>query len=455
MNKLKQALAKKAEELNDDEKAVIAKNWDILNDDLRAKFADLEPEAEEDEDEEDGEDEGKDGIDAKTLKSLINKAARNMVSEKAEAMAKTLVDSFTEKMESARAKFMKDGEADANKNKDNDETTRKFFRALMSSDVKTLKELGQRTNKAMTTADDDDSSAGFTIPEVLATEVLRLPSVGYGIARQEFGYNLLTQGNSKRVTALGSTLSVYWVDEGEQKPSSTPSFSVVTLLLKKLAVIVPMTEEVVEDSAVDLTGLVAQLIREAVDMEVDLQFFNGDGTVWTGLLNDTSIPSDVLAATKYAGDIRPEDIIGLEDNTPLSVNGKYYMHRTVLTKVRTLRQNADGTGDYLFNPLGGGDFGTLNGRPVVLVEAMPSLTDADVADAPIMLYGDLKRGVAYGEKSDIKLKLLDQATITDVDGETVINLAEQDMIALRAVQRVGMKVTLASAMNRLVSGPAA
>lgn len=454
MYKLKEILAKKAEELTDGEKAVIAKNWDILNDDLRAKFKDAAPAADEDEEDED-EDEGKEGgIDEKTLKSLIGKAARSHMSEKAEEMAKALVDSFTEKMGEARAKFMTDGTKSATKDAEKDETTRKFFRALMSSDVKTLKELGQRTNKAMTTADDDDSSAGFTIPEVLATEVLRLPSVGYGIARQEFGYNLLSVGNTKRVTALGSTLSVYWVDEGEQKPSSTPTFSVVTLALKKLAVIVPMTEEVVEDSAVDLTGLVAQLIREAIDMEVDLQFFNGDGTVWTGLLNDTSIPSDILAATKYAGDIRPEDIIGLEDNTSLSVNGKYYMHRTVLTKVRTLRQNADGTGDYLFNPLGGDNFGTLNGRPVVLVEAMPSLTDADVADAPIMLYGDLKRGVAYGEKSDIKLKLLDQATITDTDGETVINLAEQDMIALRAVQRVGMKVTLASAMNRLVSGPA-
>lgn len=454
MNKLKQALAKEAKDLNADEKALISKNWDILNDDLRAKFADAEPEA--DETDEDEEEEGKEAIDEKTLKALIGKSSKEYMSAKAEEIAKSLVDSFSEKMTAARAKFMETGERDANKDKDRDETTRKFFRALMSNDTKTLKELGQRTNKAMTTADDDDASAGFTIPEVLATEVLRLPSVGYGIARKEFGYNLLTVGNSKRVTALGSTLSVYWVDEGESKPSSQPAFSVVTLTLKKLAVIVPMTEEVVEDSAVDLTGLVAQLIREAIDMEVDLQFFNGDGTVWTGLLNDTSILATTLAATKYAAGVRPEDIMALEDNTSASVNGKYYMHRTMLTKIRTLRQNADGTGDYMYNPIGGGaeQYGTLNGRPVVLVEAMPTYTEANAANEPIMLYGDLKRGVAYGEKSDVKLKLLDQATITDVDGETVINLAEQDMIAVRAVQRVGMKVTLASAMRRMVSGPA-
>jgi HK97 family phage major capsid protein len=71
-----------------------------------------------------------------------------------------------------------------------------------------------------------------------------------------------------------------------------------------------------------------------------------------------------------------------------------------------------------------------------------------------MMFGDFKRGVAYGEKSGILFKNLDQATITDVDGETSINLAEQDMVAIRAVQRVGMKVTLPAAMRRLVTGDA-
>jgi hypothetical protein len=44
---------------------------------------------------------------------------------------------------------------------------------------------------------------------------------------------------------------------------------------------------------------------------------------------------------------------------------------------------------------------------------------------------------------------LEEATITDTDDSTVINLAEQDMIALRIVERVGYVVALASAATVL------
>lgn len=447
MFKLKDVLSKEPKDLTAEEKSFVGENWDLLNDDLRAKFADAKPaEGEDDEDEDEG------ALDEKALKDLISQKTKDSLEKKAESIALNLAKMLGDKIEAARAKFAVDGKEAEGKNVENDKQTREFIKALISKDYSKLKEISVNRAKALNVADDEDG--GYLVPEPLANEIIRIDQTGYGIARREFAYNLLTVGNTKRVTALGSALSVYWVDEGEKKPASQPSFNMVTLALKKLVVIVPMTEEVVEDAGVNLTELVAQLIREAVDKEVDLQFFNGDGTVWTGLLNDPSIPSNALAATKDAADIRPEDIIALADDTPLSVNGKYYMHRTVLTKVRTLRQNADGTGDYIYNPLGGDDFGTLNGRPVVLSEAFPTLTEASAADEPIMLYGDLKRGVAYGEKSDVKLKLLDQATITDTDGETVINLAEQDMLAVRAVQRVGMKVTLPAAMNRLISGPA-
>jgi len=437
-------------EKNDEAKSLIQKNWDLLNDDLRAQFKSIAPE--EGEDDEDGEK----GIDADSLKTIISKETRERISETANEIAKSLVDGVKERVAAIRKDAVDgNGAQSATKNKENDEITRNFIVALMQGDMKTVKALGMKAID--TTSDDSGADAGYTIPEPLANEVIRLESVGYGRARQLFAYNLLTQGNTRRITALGSTLSTFWVDEGEKIGSSQPGFSIVTLALKKLGVIVPMTDEIVEDSGIDLTGLVAQLIREAIDREVDLQFFVGDGTVWTGIFNDTSIPTDELTANDDGADIRPEHILALADNTPLGVNGRYLMHRTVLSKVRTLRQNADGTGDYMYNPIGSGSeaYGTLNGYPVELVEAAPTYAQTlgtATPNLPIMMFGDFKRGVAYGEKSDVRLKVLDQATITDVDGETVINLAEQDMIALRAIQRVGMKVTLPTAMRRLVTG---
>lgn len=456
---LKQVLKMDAADVekNDEAKSILQKNWDILNDDLRATFKAFEPEegAEGDEEEVD-EEEG--AIDEKALQDLISKSTRDHISKTADAIALGLVKDLESRVVAARKKAIDEpGSRNGKKNKEHDEITRQFLIAMKAKDSKTLKELGMKA--VDTTSDDSGSDAGYLIPEPLANEVIRLESVGYGRARELFSYHLLTQGNTRRITALGSTLSVYWLDEGEKKPSSQPTFSIVTLALKKLAVIVPMTEEVVEDVGIDLTGLVAQLIREAIDKEVDLQFFQGDGTVFTGIFNggngDVTIPTNKLGDNEDVDDLRPEDILKLADDTDPAVNGVYALHRTVLSKIRTLRQNDDGTGDYLYNPLGGGDFGTINGRRVELIEAAPTKASAEgtaTPNLPIMMYGDFKRGVAYGEKSDVRLKMLDQATITDVDGETVINLAEQDMIAMRAVQRVGYKVTLPTAMRRLVTG---
>lgn len=440
---LKALLKKNPSELSEAEKAFVKSNigtlWDVMNNDLQATWKDFAPEEEE-------------GLDEKSLAELIGKASRENIDATVDEITKGLLERFKGNLASARVDAVSADEQKKADLKEKNTITRNFLHALMANDVKTLKELGMKAID--TTEDGSGADAGFTIPEPLANEVIRISQSGYGRARELFAYNLLSQGNTKRITALGSVISVFWTDEGEKKQSSQPGFDIVTLALKKLAVIVPMTEEVVEDSGVDLTALVAQLIREAIDKEVDLQFFMGDGTVWTGIFNDTTIPTTELAANITITGLRPEDIIGLADNTPLSVNGRYLMSRTVLTRVRTLRQNADGTGEYMYNPLAGDStWGTLNGFPVELVEAAPSYTSATTdGNKPIMMFGDFKRGVAYGEKSDIKFKLLDQATITDTDGETVINLAEQDMIAIRAVQRVGMKVTLPTAMRRLVTG---
>jgi len=48
--------------------------------------------------------------------------------------------------------------------------------------------------------------------------------------------------------------------------------------------------------------------------------------------------------------------------------------------------------------------------------------------------------------------MLDQATITDTDGETAINLAEQDMVALRFVERVGYVLALPEGISVLKTG---
>lgn len=53
--------------------------------------------------------------------------------------------------------------------------------------------------------------------------------------------------------------------------------------------------------------------------------------------------------------------------------------------------------------------------------------------------GDMSQAV-YSIRQDLTVKLLDQAVIQDPEGNIVYNLAQQDMVALRFVMRLGWEL---------------
>jgi HK97 family phage major capsid protein len=208
-----------------------------------------------------------------------------------------------------------------------------------------------------------------------------------------------------------------------------------------------MTEEIVEDSAINLTQLIGALFAEAVAKEEDLQFFAGDGTTWTGILNNGEV-NVVYQATAGITNLRADDLLSMIDATPSGAlsGAKFYMNRTVLSVIRKLKTTT--TLDYIFQNPGQGLPATIWNYPYELSDAFP--TAASVAEgSPYILFGNLKQSCIFGDKQQLRVKLLEEATITDTDGQTSINLAEQDMVALRVVERVGYVIGLPTALTVL------
>ena len=73
----------------------------------------------------------------------------------------------------------------------------------------------------------------------------------------------------------------------------------------------------------------------------------------------------------------------------------------------------------------------LNGTPV----AFPENGSLDGTRA-LLLAGNFGY-MRYAIRQDVTYKILDQATITDNEGRVILNLAQQDCVALRAVMRLG------------------
>lgn len=417
--------------LSDEERVALKENLDLLSKEQREIFAE-------------GEKEIGERLDVEKLAELI----ANKTAESAGVIAEQLVNKFQASIVESRSKIL--AGAPESQNKKADEGTRKFLRALVGKDGAALAEI----QKAMTTSSSDDAKAGYTIPIELMTEVLRIQQAGYGIARQLFRYLPFSgPGNERKIPTLASSVTVTWTGEGVAKTSTQPGFGLVTQTLKKLAAIVPLTEELIEDSAIPLTQLVAQLFAEATQKEEDAQFLAGTGSPWTGLLNNGSVNMVTLGAGEGFSEFTADDLLDMIDATPAGAlpRARFVLHRHALTVVRKLKDSI--TGQYVWQRPADGQPGTIWDYPYTLAEAFPNKTLTGV-HKPFIAFGDFQTAGIIGDKQQIRVKLLDQATITDTDGETTINLAEQDMIALRMEERVGYLLAVPSAVTILRTGAA-
>lgn len=434
LKELLKKLLENAAGLSVEEKAFLASNTDSMSDAEKTAFAAVEGDEEEE------------GIDKESLKALVGKSVEEALAGRVDKISDEIVAKFQKGVKTARAKVLEAGEVEEEEDKDKKAkgfATREFLKALMMGD--------KARAKAVTTDDagaaPDDTKAGLLIPDELRAEVLRIKETQYGLARREMFYLPFSgPGNSRTIPALGTSVTVKWTDEKGKKKSTQPKFSVITQTLKKLAAIVPFTEEILEDSAIDIVKLVGELFAEATAKEEDLQFFAGTGSPWTGILNNGSV-NIVTMGTGDATDNLADELLRMQDATPSGAQdgAKYYLNRSWFSKIRKMK---DSQGNYIYQAPSQGQPGTIWDKPYELSDAFPSVADTEVGD-PFVLYGNLKQAAVFGDKQQLRVKLLDQATITDTDDSTIINLAEQDMVALRVVERVGYTVALAAAATVL------
>jgi HK97 family phage major capsid protein len=306
-----------------------------------------------------------------------------------------------------------------------------------------------------------DTQGGYLIPELLLAEVQRFV-YEYGIARRDMRYLPFSgPGNERRIPTLATSVVVSWIDEGETKPKTKPVFDEVKQTLKKLAGIVIMTEEIIEDSAIDLIALCGQLFGEAIAEEEDRVFLAGDigaGDPYDGVLNAAGVVPVPLPAGDMAAQITPDNVLQALYSipTPARKGAKIYMNPSIFAVIRAYRADAvvaaDRAGNYLVqSPTEMGKW-MLWGHEVVESDVLPEVSDVTLPDTPFAFVANLQKTCVYGDKLGMRVKLLDQASVYDTDG-TLLNLAERDLLALRVHKRVGYVPVLPAGIAVIQSGP--
>lgn len=219
------------------------------------------------------------------------------------------------------------------------------------------------------------------------------------------------------------------------KPTADMQWRDVYVNAEELAVIVPIPENVLDDADYDIWGQVQPRIVEAFGRAFDAAVLfgtNAPASWQPSLLAGATAASHTVAvganADLYQDILGASGVNSLIEADGFEVNG-YVAGLGMRSRLRGLA-DSQGRPIFLENIRDGASYQLL-GDPIFF----PRNGSFDATQA-LMFAGDWSQ-LVFAMRSDVTFKVLDQAVIQDSAGNTVYNLAQQDMVALRAVMRLG------------------
>ena len=238
-----------------------------------------------------------------------------------------------------------------------------------------------------------------------------------------------------RIPVLDMLPVAYWVNgDTGFKQTSQQAWDNVYLTAAELAVIVPIPEAVLDDADFDILGEVTPRVNEAIGARVD-------AAVLFGTNRPTEWQNDIITMARQAGNnvsggavtydtlLGENGVISKVEESGHMVNGAI-ASMAMRGKLRGIK-NTSGTPLFKSDMQGSTQY-ALDGAPLYFPQN--GAFDASIAQ---MIVGDWSQAV-YSIRQDVTTKILDQGVIQDPNTKQIIyNLAQQDMIALRVVFRMG------------------
>ena len=314
-----------------------------------------------------------------------------------------------------------------------------FCRALIGGDRNTLVQMSSFEAKQRNLSEGSTTAGGFLVPEEFRAEIQRLEPL-FGVIRRNARIIPMLY-DTINIPAAGSTRqSANWTNEAAQILQTDPTFRQLTLTINKLASLPVVTSELLGDANVDVMNYLAMIIAEEFGKQEDIQGFNGTGSPFVGVLNATGVPTTPHASGSNVTSLSYPDLVKATTNiyTNATQGAKFYFHRTLIGHLRSLITTVGA-------PILGPSADSIAGYPFEAAEVLPNSGLTGQASATYAIFGNLNRGLAFGERGSITMDIGREGTVASN------NLFEKDMVALRVIERVCMGVLLPSAFTKIVT----
>lgn len=279
------------------------------------------------------------------------------------------------------------------------------------------------------------TEAGDLVPEAERTEILKGLPAASAVMQLARRVNMSTK--VERQPVLSALPAAYWVDGYTGlKETTKAEWDNKTLTAEEIAVILPVPEGLIADSSYDIFGEMRPLIIEAIGVKLDeaALFGTDNPSSWTDAIVPGAEAADNDYAIDTAGDLAADinAVMSMVEADGFNVNG-FAARTRVKGRLRGLRDSQNGL---LFQPsLQASTPSTLYGEPIIYSDANGAWNGEGID----LIAGDWSKAV-LGVRQDITFKLFTEGVISDASGNVVLNLMQQDSVALRVVARFGFAV---------------
>ena len=252
-----------------------------------------------------------------------------------------------------------------------------------------------------------------------------------------------------RMPVLSALASAYWLT-GEAtgtieaatglKQTTNMAWESKYVYAEELAVIVPIAQQVLDDSDYDIWAEVKPSIVEAFGIKIDEAILYGTN-------KPTEFPDDIVTLAAAAGNTVSlgtgadlYDDIWSENGVLQTIRADGYRPNGIIAGL-TMEGRLDGLRssdgqplNLVADPAGKEGIYRIKGQKVVI----PTNGAFDETSS-LLISGDWSKAV-YAMRQDLTFDIAKEATIHNATGEVQYNLFQQDMVALRVTMRMGWQI---------------
>lgn len=223
-----------------------------------------------------------------------------------------------------------------------------------------------------------DSEGGYLVPDEYEKKLVE--ALEEEVFFRDLAHVFKTSSGDRKIPIVTSKGEAAWIDEGGQFPESDDSFGQTTIGAYKLATMIKISDELLNDSVFSIENYISKEFARRIGAKEEEAFFIGDGVGKpTGVF--TSAETGVTAASTA---ITFDDVMDLY----YSLRAPYRNKATWLlndSTVKAIRKLKDGNGNYIWQPsVREGEPDRILNRPYRTSIYVPELA----AGNRVMAFGD-------------------------------------------------------------------